>query len=375
MSYLKSVHIRGKEMPFPTFFPDATRGVIRGCDSQDLENAKVEGLITNTYHLMSQPGQKFLKEFGGLKKFMDWKGWLITDSGGFQVLSMIYANKSFGTISDKGVTFTVGSTGKKERYNFTPEKSIEMQLRIGSDILISLDDVPRMGASYDEIKDNIHRTLLWAKRGKEEFYRLLKLHKIAEENRPLLFGVVQGGPHKDLRAWCAQELEKIGFDGYGFGGWPIDEDGNFDYETLAFTASVMPDDKPKYALGVGNPQAVVEGVKMGYTIFDCVLPTRDGRHRRLYAFTKDPNEMDILKEKQVSQFVHIMEEKYTRDNSPMSPYCDCHTCRYYSKAYVQHLFKIEDRLAERLASIHNLRMYTMVIEKLRENIALVKTHL
>jgi queuine tRNA-ribosyltransferase len=366
MEYLKQISIKDKKIPFPTFFPDATRGVIRGLDSCDLKAAKVEGLIVNTYHLMTQPGTTVLEEIGGIKKFMNWDGWVVSDSGGFQLLSMIYRNASLGKITADGVTFYRGSKGRRKRYHFTPEKSIQVQFSIGSDILICLDDCPSATANQEENEISVKRTIQWAKRCKEEYLKQLDLCKIDGSHRPHLFAVIQGGNDKNLREKCANELMKIGFDGFGFGGWPLGRQGNLNTEILSFTANLMPDNLPKFALGVGNPQAIVEGFKMGYNIFDCVLPTRDARHQRLYVFSEDPEKIDILDPKEIYQYLYILREKYVRDDKPISEFCDCYTCKNYSRSYLHHLFKIEDSLAGRLATIHNLRMYTRLIENLRK---------
>ncbi len=354
----KNITLKGKTFELPAFFPDATRGVIRTLDSQDLEQEKIEGLIVNTYHLMSKPGVTVLKEVGGIKPFMNWQdGWIISDSGGFQLLSMIYQNPAFGKINKDGVIFYKDSKGGKEKYNFTPEKSIQVQFAIGADIMICLDDCPAANATQEEEQLSIERTIDWAKRCKEEFACQIKNRKMTDENRPLLFGVIQGGNSKELRQKCAQELLKIGFDGYGFGGWPL-EDGKYNYDILGFTASLIPDHLPKYALGVGNPQAVWDCYQLGWNIFDCVLPTRDARHQRLYILNPDTPE-------NIYSYLQIKEEKYFRDSLPVDPQCDCHACRHYSRSYIKHLFEIEDATASRLATIHNLRTYTRLIEKLR----------
>lgn len=366
MDYLKDFKIKGKEMVFPTFFPDATRGVIRSLASEDLTQTRVEGLIVNTYHLMSQPGTTTVKSIGGIKKFMNWPGWIISDSGGFQVLSLIYRNRNFGTISDDGVKFIRGSKGGHEKYNLTPEKSVQVQFDLGADIIICLDDVPQHGAKEVEVEKCVERTIKWAKRCKEEFERQIKSRKLTRVNRPMIFAVVQGNTYNRLREKCAKGLMEIDFDGYGFGGWPIDADGNFNNKILEFTASVLPKDKPKYALGVGNLQALVDCVKMGYNIFDCVLPTRDARHERLYVFTKDPSKIDFDSGEKFSDFVFISREKYVKDPNPISLVCDCFTCKNYTLGYLNHLFTIEDSLAFRLATIHNLRTYTRLIEELRK---------
>lgn len=332
------------KIKFPIYLPDATMAVIRSLDSRDLEKAGVEGVVVNTYHLAIQPGVL------NVKKFMNWKGLVVSDSGGFQLLSLIYKDKSFGRVTDEGVIFYKGSKKKHKKYSLTPEKSIQIQLGLGADILICLDDCPKKDANPKEIKKSVERTIAWAKRCKEEFLR----HK---GKRPLLFAVVQGGNDKKLRKYCAKELIKIGFDGYCFGGWPLDGTGKIDLKILKFVSSLLPKNKPKFALGIGDPKTIIECFKFGYNIFDCVLPTRDARHQRLYVLKKDKK----------FQHLYISKNKYEKDFGPISKNCDCHTCRNYSLAYLHHLFKIGDSLAWRLATIHNLRTYTKLIEILRKS--------
>ncbi len=365
MKYLNNLIIKGKKIDFPIFCPDATRGVVKSIDSQDMVGTGIEGIIVNTFHLLSQPGMSVIKEMGGIKKFMNWDGLIISDSGGFQVLSLIYQQKSYGKVTDHGVSFIRGSLGGREKYDFTPEKSIQVQFDLGTDILICLDDVPAINAKQEEVENAVRRTVEWAKRCKEEFLKQTQIRKLNKKNRRLLFGVIQGRRQPHLREKCAKALIIIGFDGYGFGGWPV-EDGKVNNPILDFTAKLMPDDKPKYALGLGNPQALVDCTKMGYQIFDCVLPTRDARHQRLYVFNKDPDKVDVLNEPNLFGFIFVSREKYTRDNRSISPFCDCYTCQNYSLGYLHHLFKIEEFTAGRLATIHNLRTYSKLIEKLKE---------
>lgn len=366
MDYLREYLIKGKKMIFPVYFPDATRGVVRSLDSLDLQETKVEGMIVNTYHLLSQPGTSVIKEIGGVKKFMNWDGWAISDSGGFQLLSLIYKNRSMGKVNDDGIVFYRGSQGQKKKYYFTPEKSIQVQFALNTDIIICLDDCPSAKAKEKEIEASVERTINWAKRCKEEYRKQIDLRKIKDAERPLLLAVIQGGNDKNKRKYCAKELLKIGFDAYGFGGWPLDSEGKFNFDLVNYTASLMPPELPKFALGVGNPQAIIEGFKAGYNIFDCVLPTRDARHQRLYVFEKNPEKADILNDQNLFGFVYIMREKYVRDNRPISELCDCYACKKYSRAYLHHLFAIEESLAWRLATIHNLRTYTLLIENLRK---------
>jgi len=364
MNYLKEYPIKGKVLEFPVFFPDATRAVIRSIDTHDLRRTGVEGVVVNTYHLMAQPGTTVIEQLGGVKLLMNWDGWVASDSGGFQIMSLIQRNRSIGSITDRGVVFHRG-TRKKKKYVFTPEKSIEVQFSLGADILVCLDDFTDPRAKEDEIEISVKRTIEWGKRCKDEFLKQVAQRKLDNASRPILIGVIQGGDNKAMREKCARGLLEIGFDGYGFGGWPLDKDGNLDVEIASFTASLSPENLPRFALGVGSPQNILECFRFGYNIFDCVLPTRDARHRRLYVFSEDPEKVDILSLKRLHSYLYILREKYVRDNSPISEHCDCYTCQNYSRAYLHHLFRIEDSLSWRLATIHNLRMYTRLIGMLR----------
>ncbi len=366
--YLHQVRIKGKSLDLPNFFPDATRGVVRSLDSYDLKKVGVEGVVVNTYHLLSHPGSLLLKKFGGVKKFMNWDGWVISDSGGFQVLSMIFRDKKMGRIEKEGVRFYLDTFNRQKPYLLTPEKSIQVQFRIGADMMVCLDFFTPPGADKDLTRQSVDTTIEWAKRCKEEFERQIRIRGLDDDNRPLLFGVIQGGNDYKERERCARELIKIGFDGFGLGGWPVDETGKVDYEFLQVDASLMPDGKLKYALGIGNPTAVVEAVKMGFNLFDCVLPTRDARHQRLYKFKKDPKEVNWFGEDNTVEFVQIKKEVYKDKFGPIDKNCDCYTCQNYTLAYLYHLFKIKDVLAWRLATIHNLRVYTRLIDELRRRV-------
>ncbi len=363
---MKNLTVRGKTYDLPIYLPDATRAVVRSLDSEDLKKSQVEGMVVNTYHLMSQPGVPILDAIGGVKEFMNWDGLIVSDSGGFQVLSLIYQDPKFGKITDNEVIFYRSSKGAKKKYYLTPEKSIQTQFSIGSDIIICLDDVPRLNASESEIETSVNRTIAWAKRCQDEFQKQIRSRKLTDKNRPILLAVVQGGDFPRLRKTCAEALVKMNFDGYGYGGFPIDQKGNFRTDSLKLVADLTPNDKPKFALGVGMPGDIIDGFKMGYNIFDCVLPTRDARHKRLYVWNKDPQQIDILNDKNLFGFINIEREKYTKDAGPISKYCDCYTCQNYSLSYLQHLFKIEEFTAGRLSTIHNLRTYTKLIELLRK---------
>lgn len=360
---LLTLHTVHGDLWLPAFFPDATRAVVRSVDSQDLEGCGVAGLVVNTFHLTMAPGAGLIKGMGGIHRFMRWQGPIASDSGGFQLMSMIRSNPRYGTILDRGIHFTsIDRGGGKLR--FTPEKSIQVQFDLGSDIMICLDDCPVPEASPAENIESVQRTVLWARRCRSEFDRLLEVKGKAGEDRPLLFGVVQGGYDPPLRADCAGELLELGFDGYGFGGWPLDAEGRLAEEILAHTARLMPDELPKFALGVGKPENIVRGFQMGYNMFDCVLPTRDARRGRLYTFTASSlGEVDVFSDG-FYHFVYVQDAKHKRDANPVSEACDCLCCRHYSLGYLHHLFEIKDTLAFRLATMHNLRFYAQLMARL-----------
>jgi len=365
MSGLKSVTIKGREMKFPTYFPDATRGVVRSLDSDDLKTVGIEGLVVNTYHLITTPGTSVIKEFGGIKQFMGWDGFITTDSGGWQIFSMLQKNNALGLVSDDGVKFFVGSKGNKKKYIFTPEISINAQFNLNPDIVVCLDAFTPPNATREENEQSVMRTVEWAKRCKEEFIKQCEIRHLLKEQSPLLLVPIQGGFDRSLREKCAVELLKIGFGAFGLGGWLIGDDGKMNMALTKFIADLVPRDKVLFALGAGLPMDIVNSYKVGWHIFDCVLPTRDARHGRLFIFNKDPEKADLLNDPDIFGHLYIDKEKFTSDKDPISPYCDCPTCQNYSKGYLRHLFAVEDSLAFRLASLHNLRTYSKTIELLR----------
>lgn len=369
MRFLSSYRIKKRVIHFPIYFPDATLAVVKSIDSMDLVTSKIEGLVVNTYHLMSQPGWMVLKKFGGIKKYMGWNGLIVSDSGGFQLLTLIYRNQLHRRIDKEGITFTENNNKKMK---FTPEISIQGQFDLGADIMICLDDFTPPHGTEEQKEQSVERTIEWAKRCKNEFEHQIEKRKLSDTNRPILIAVIQGGDNKKLREKCGRELIKIGFDGYGFGGWPLNSKGELDLEILKFTADLMEINKPKFALGVGTPDNIIQAFHIGYTMFDCVLPTRDARHKRLYVFTKNPGKIDISKEKKIYYNLFIHRKKYAMDERPISEFCDCHTCKNYSRAYLYHLFEIKDATAGRLATIHNLRTYSKLIELLRKTLQQTK---
>jgi len=347
-------------IPLPTFFPDATYGVVRTVDSGDLENAKVPGLVMNGFHLLSKPGINTIKKFKGLHNFTGWDKPILTDSGGFQVFSLIRQNPKFGEIRKNELIFR--PDGGNDKIILTPEKSIGFQFTCNADIMMCLDYCTSPEDTYETSQFSVEVTIDWAKRCKEEYDKQLKARKIPADKRPQLFAIIQGGSFFDLRKKCAEELINIGFGGYGFGGWPVAADGTLIEDILAYTASLMPDHQIKYAMGLGKPDGIIKCVEMGYNLFDCVIPTREARHNRLYVFDDHLDNTNFT-----YSHYYILDEKHIREETPISQNCDCLLCQKYSRAYLYHLYKIGDSLAYRLATIHNLRFYTRLMEKIRES--------
>jgi queuine tRNA-ribosyltransferase len=352
---------RGGKLPLPVFFPDATRAVVKSIDTSDLEETKTPGILVNTYHLFKDLGEDRIKKIKGIGDFMGWTGAIISDSGGFQVGSLIKANPKFGKVTDDGAIFH--PNGEKS-VKLTPEQSIKFQMELGVDMVVVLDDFTDPKASYNEAKQSVERTIKWAERSKKEFEKICKKKKLNDKTRPYILGVVQGGKYPDLRVYCATELAKIGFDGFGYGGDERMDDKTLNYDILEVIAKNTPEDYFLYGLGVGKPEDIVKLVKMGYNIFDCVLPTRDARHRRLYVYNSDSIKNIDLRKKKFYSFLNPDKKDLLNDNGPVSKACDCITCTKYSRAYLAHLFRTGDFTAGRLATIHNLRFYSILMEKL-----------
>jgi len=334
----------------PAFFPDATRGAVRCVCPADLKACHVEGLVMNTFHLMEKPGRSVVKAMGGLHKFTGWSGPILTDSGGFQVFSLLRENPKAGEINEKHVAFN--RENGKGRMILTPEQCIRSQFMYGADVMTCLDCCTHPDDSREANERAVDITVKWAKRCKDEYTRLLDIS--GKDDRPLLFGIIQGGGDFNLRRECAGALKDIGFDGYGFGGWPMDSGGEYITDILAYTAGLMPDGKIKYAMGIGKPEGVRLCHKMGYNLFDCVIPTREARHHRLYVFNDE-----------FYEYFYPLDDKYYRDARPVSNKCDCYLCENFSRAYLRHLLTVDEPLGIRLSTIHNLRFYTMLTEALR----------
>lgn len=353
---------RGGTLPVPTFLPDATRAGVRGVTSADLRSVGVEGLVVNAFHLLRRPGARVVQSVGGIHKFMDWDGPILSDSGGFQVWSLIRQDPSRGVIRDNEVIFREPSTG--EKWNLTPERIIGLQFQLGSDIAVCLDDATDAEASADEQERSVERTVRWARRCRDEFDRRVSALRRGVAP-PRLFAVVQGGGVERLRRQCGAALAEIGFDGYGFGGWPFAADGSLLTDPLRWVVESLPDSAPKHALGLGRPDHVVTAFALGYSMFDSTLPTRDARHGRLYAFragwaSRRPSPGDDF-----YRAVRIHDPEYRVQHSPVEEGCDCALCSRHAAAYLHHLFKVGDASAERLATLHNLRFYVRLFALLR----------
>ena len=321
----------------PMFMPVGTRATVKTLDYREIKEIGSAVILSNTYHLWLRPGEDIVDKAGGLHKFMNYDGPILTDSGGFQVFSL--AKKK--DISEEGVVFKSHING--EKLFLTPEKSIEIQNKLDSDIAMSFDECIPYPASYEYVKKSVDRTLRWAKRGKDVF----------NNPRQSLFGIVQGGEYKDLREYSACEIVKIGFDGYAIGGTSVGEDKDTMYKMIDYAIEYLPEDKARYLMGVGDPYDLFEGVERGVDMFDCVHPTRLARHG--HAFTKYGK-------------INLKNSKYKEDFTPVDVDCDCECCKHYTKAYIRHLLVVEETLGQRLLSVHNLRFLIRIMEGIRLSI-------
>jgi queuine tRNA-ribosyltransferase len=342
----------------PFFMPDATRGFIKLLDKSDLKKAGVGPMVVNTYHLYLRPGLKIIKKAGGIHKFMNWDGPLLSDSGGFQIFSLIHKKPGLGKILDDKVIFTSPIDGSK--HELTPEKSIQIQFALGTDMMVCLDDCPPNSFNQEQMKASVARTIAWAKRCKKEFEKQVKKEKVKNKKyiQPLLFAVIQGGTDLELRKYCADELIKIGFDGYGFGAMPVDADGNFLEEVLKYTADLIPQDALRFALGVGAPEDIIKCANYGWDMFDCVIPTREGRHGKLF-------DNDKLNTKSKTSSFNILNSRFSADLNPINANSKILELKNYSRAFLHHLFKANDPLGQRLASLNNLEFYMNLMKNLK----------
>jgi queuine tRNA-ribosyltransferase len=360
MNHLDILETSKGKLSLPAFMPDATRGVVRTLDAKDLQDSGIKCLMVNALHLSNHPGTFVIKKHGGIHQFMGWNGPIFSDSGGFQVFSLINGSSKMGSVTNRGFVYRLTKGGKKNI--LTPEKSIQKQFQIDADVMFCLDYCTHPEANEKMQMESVQITIEWAKRCKQEFERQLNQQKITKKT-PLLLAVIQGGNSKELRKRCTGDLFEIGFDGYGYGGWPVDHDGNL-VEAVEMVAEWVPGDYPLHGLGIGKPGNIVQAFRMGYNLFDCVLPTRDARHNRLYVYN-DKIENINFEEKDFYDYHYIQDNRHARDTKPVDEYCDCFCCQNYSRAYLHHLLKIEEPLLNRLATIHNLRFYSKLMECLR----------
>jgi len=334
-------------------------GVVRAVDSVDLQNVGIAAVVMNTFHLMQHPGSSTVQALGGLHEMCGWPRPILTDSGGFQAYSLIRQNATYGRLTNNGITFQPDGAGRK--FQLTPEKCIQLQMSYGADILMCLDDCTHVDDAPEIQHESVQRTIAWAERCRKEFDQLVKQKKLGDSERPLLFGVIQGGGSETLRAECAEALLAIGFDGFGYGGWPLDAGGELLTDMLAYTRQLVPMDYPMHALGVGHPVSIATCAAMGYGIFDSALPTRDARRGRLYTFTS-ADVQPVAQRSDWFRFLYITDDKYIKAREPIDEHCDCLTCRNYSRGYLNHLYRANDATFMRLTTIHNLRFMARLME-------------
>lgn len=369
---MQSIQIKSHSIKLPTYLPDATLAVVRNLLASHVQAAGISGVVVNTYHLRVQPGLQTLQQFEGVHRFMQWPGFVTSDSGGFQLFSLIAKNPNLGRVIDDGVIIYT-DTKRQHKTLFTPEDSIAAQFAINSDIMICLDDFTPPDADEKRLVQSVERTIAWAKRSKTEFVKQLTIHGysgLSDPARPKLFAPIQGHNNRAQRARCAEALLEIGFDGYGLGGWPFTKTGAFDYEFCDYNAQLTPNAFPRFALGVGTPENIVRLRQMGYDFFDCVLPTRDARHHRLYVFNQAKlaqvwptllTHPDSIPQASWLRYEYLNRSAFAQQITPLDPECPCQLCQNYSPAYLHHLFKAKDALAFQLATLHNLTTYGRVI--------------
>ena len=321
----------------PMFMPVGTQATVKTLSVEELYDVNAGIILANTYHLWLRPGEDIVNKAGGLHKFMNYKGPILTDSGGFQVFSLAKPKD----ITEEGVMFKNHLNGDK--LLLTPEKSIEIQNKLDSDIAMSFDECVGFPHTRKYVEESVERTLRWAKRGKDVFNN---------ENQSL-FGIVQGAEYEDLRKHCVEELVKMDFDGYSIGGTAVGEPKDVQYQQVEYSCKYLPEDKVRYLMGVGDPIDIIENVIRGVDIFDCVMPTRLARHG--HAYTKYGK-------------INLKNKGFEEDFTPVDETCDCYACKNYTKAYIHHLIKAEETLGARLLSIHNIRYLIRLTEDLRKAI-------
>lgn len=332
------------EIQTPVFMNVGTQAAIKGAVSaHDLVEIGCQVELSNTYHLHLRPGDQVVRDLGGLHKFMDWSGPILTDSGGFQVFSLSGLRK----ISEEGVTFASHIDGR--RIFMGPEESMRIQANLGADIAMAFDECVENPAPYDYVKTSCERTLRWLERCRTEHDRLMALPDTVNPGQ-MLFGINQGGTYPDLRRWHMEETAKIPCDGYAIGGLAVGEETSVMYDIIDEVEPLMPRDKPRYLMGVGTPSNLIESVARGIDFFDCVMPARNARHGKLYTWEGT---------------INIKNEVHKTDPRPIDASCGCPACRSFSRGYLRHLFASGEMLAMRLAVLHNLHFYNELMRRIR----------
>jgi queuine tRNA-ribosyltransferase len=321
----------------PAFLPVGTQGTVKSLTPEELVEIGVEAILGNTYHLYLRPGHETIGRLGGLHTFIHWERPILTDSGGFQIFSLGNLRK----ISEEGVTFQSHLDGSS--HSLTPEKVMEIQRTLGSDIAMVLDECVPYPSDYEYVKTSMERTSRWAKR----------CLQVKRENDPALFAIVQGGAYQDLREKSAQALVEMGFQGYAMGGLSVGEPRSIMLDILEGTTPFLPENTPRYLMGVGTPEDIIDAVMFGVDFFDCVLPTRNARNGSLFT---------------ASGKISIKQAQYTEDKRPVDEVCTCYTCCHYSRAYLRHLYLAKEILSSRLNTIHNLFYYINLLKKIKEAI-------
>jgi queuine tRNA-ribosyltransferase len=327
----------------PVFMPVGTQATVKALSNEEVEYCKAKIILGNTYHLYLRPGMEIIKNAGGLHKFMSWNRAILTDSGGFQIFSLAKLMK----IKEEGVEFNSHVDGS--RHFLTPEKVIQLQCDLGSDIMMPLDECLKYPSTKDQAETSLALTNRWAEKSKKEFEKFVGARHAA----PLLFGIVQGSTYPDLRKRAAEELAAMDFDGYSIGGLSVGEPAELMYEMMGNAVKYLPEDKPRYTMGVGMPHDFFNAIEMGVDMFDCVVPTRNARNGAAYT-----NEGRLI----------IRNGEYSRDLRPLSESCDCVVCKNYSRSYIRHLFNTEEILGLKLTSLHNVYFYVNLLNRIREAI-------
>jgi len=346
------------EIKTPFFMPVGTVGSVKGVSPDELKKLGAQIVLSNTYHLYLRPGEKLIKKMGGLHEFMRWDKPILTDSGGYQVFSLGSrgeGRKSLVKITEEGVEFQSHLDGSK--HIFTPEKVIQIQLDLGVDILMPLDVCPSGKASKAEVEKAVKLTIGWTERSKKYFNK--KTKGLKAEERPGLFGIVQGGLDSKLRTKCTKKLIELDFDGYSVGGLAVDHETRDMWKTVKLMGEILPEDKPRYLMGVGTPDDIKKAISLGMDMFDCVLPTRLARHGSVFVHKKNIKyQISNIKNMEEYTLINLLNSKYRSDKAVIEKGCACPACAGgFSRAYISHLVRSNEVLGLRLATLHNLHTY------------------